>query len=69
MIIILTLCSLQEVIKEQDQSLISIFQKVQGDVKELNGFVSNHRSSSSLHSTPSSTQIVPPPAPPATATL
>ena len=43
----------QEGIKEQDKSLINIFKKVQEDVKDLNTFVINHRSSSSLQGTPS----------------
>jgi hypothetical protein len=51
-----------EGIKEQDKTLIDIFKKVQGDVKELNVFVTNNRSSSSLQGTPSSAP--PPPSQP-----
>lgn len=58
-ILSLTPWSLQEGIKEQDKTLINIFQKVQGDVKELNTFVSNHRSSSSLPGTPAAPQVQP----------
>ena len=60
-IFVLTSSPLQEGIKEQDKTLIEIFKKVQGDVKELNGFVVNHRNSSSLQGTPSSASIQPPP--------
>ena len=60
----LTLCPLQEGIKEQDKTLIDIFKKVQVDVKELNGFVTNHRSSSSLQGTPITLAPPPQPSPP-----
>ena len=58
-VIPLTPSSPQEDIKEQDKTLISIFQKVQGDVKELNGFVSGRRSSSSLPGTPAAPIVQP----------